>query len=320
VGLAHWDDVESYRRAKGEMDATWQRLGDAAGTKDVGLSRVRVAPGRLPTPPHSHGASEEVYYVLGGSGLAWQDGEVHEVRPRDCVIHRADRMEHTFVAGPEGLDLLVYGTKHPTEIGWLPRSGAVRFGWPWVEGRTDDPWDAEAAGPPLEYGEPAPRPSNILNVDEVELERYGSVTTAPLATHERSDQAGFHWEQLAPGARGSVPHCHSEEEEIFVVLEGEGTLHLWPSPMRAAAGQERESVPLRPGHVVARPPGSRVAHSFRAGSDPLTMLIYGTRKPNDMAWFPRSNKIFWRGLGVVGRIEVLDYDDGEPEDDGTDEV
>ena len=44
------------------------------------------------------------------------------------------------------------------------------------------------------------------------------------------------------------------------------------------------------------------------------MLIYGTRKPNDMCWYPRSNKIAWRGLGVIGRIEVLDYFDGEPED------
>jgi uncharacterized cupin superfamily protein len=66
MGIAHWDDVESHRRAKGEMDATWQRLGDAAGTKDVGVNLVRVAPGKLPTPPHAYGASEEVFYVLAG--------------------------------------------------------------------------------------------------------------------------------------------------------------------------------------------------------------------------------------------------------------
>ena len=30
------------------------------------------------------------------------------------------------------------------------------------------------------------------------------------------------------------------------------------------------------------------------------MLIYGTRKPNDMCWYPRSHKISWRGLGVIG--------------------
>lgn len=319
MGLAHWDDVEAHRRAKGEMDATWQRLGDAAGTKGVGLNRVRVAPGKLPTPPHSHGASEEIFYVLGGSGLAWQDEQVHEVRPGDCVIHRANELEHTFVAGPEGLDYLVFGTRHPTEVGWLPRSGAVRFGWPWAEGRTDDPWDREAESPPLAYGEPAERPPNILNVDEVEFQHWGRAHSRPLATRERSDQAGFHWEQLDPGGRGSVPHCHSEEEEIFVILEGEGTLHLWPSPSFAArAGAEREEIPIQAGHVVARPPATRVSHWFRAGPTGLTMLIYGTRKPNDMCWYPRSSKIAWRGLGVIGRIEVLDYFDGEPEDDGTD--
>jgi uncharacterized cupin superfamily protein len=315
MGLAHWDDVESHRRAKGEMDAGWQALGHAAGTKDVGLNRVRVAPGKLPTPPHSHGASEEIYYVLDGSGLAWQDEQVHEVRARDCVIHRAAEFEHTFVAGPEGLDYLVFGTRHRTEHGWLPRSGAVRLGWPWVEGRTDDPWDREAEAPPLAYGEPAPRPANILNVDEVELERWRGATTAPLATRERSDQAGFHWERLDPGTRGSVPHCHSEEEEIFVILEGEGTLHLWPSPSYASGtGVEREEIPIRAGHVVARPPATRVSHWFRAGENGLTILIYGTRKPNDMCFYPRSNKIAWRGLGVIGRIEALEYDDGEPED------
>lgn len=316
MGLAHWDDVEAHRRAKGEMDATWQRLGDAAGTRGVGLNRVRVAPGKLPTPPHSHGASEEIFYVLGGSGLAWQDDEVHELRPRDCVIYRANELEHTFVAGPEGLEYLVFGTRHPTDFGWLPRSGAVRFGWPWVEGRVDDPWDREADALPLAYGDPAPRPANILNVDEVEPELWKDrVTSAPLATRERSDQAGFHWERLSPGKTGSVPHCHSEEEEIFVILEGEGTLQLWPSPTAAKSGAEVEEFPLRPGHVVARPPGTRVSHAFRAGADGLTMLIYGTRRPNDMCWYPRSNKIFWRGLGVIGRIEVLDYFDGEPDED-----
>jgi uncharacterized cupin superfamily protein len=315
VGLAHWDDVEAKRRAKGEMDATWQALGDTTGTSGVGLNRVRIAPGRLPTPPHSHGASEELYFILGGSGLAWQDAAVHEVRPGDCVIQRANALEHTFVAGPEGLDLLVFGTRHPTELGWLPRSNALRLGWPWVEGRIDDPWDVEAQLGPLTYGEPAPRPANILNVDEVELEPWrDKILTAPLATQERSELSGLHWERILPGKSGTQPHCHSEEEEIFVILDGTATLQLWPSPIREARGVEHEEHELRAGHVVARPPGTGVSHSFRAGDDGVTMLIYGTRRPNDMAWMPRSSKIYWRGLGVTGRIEALDYFDGEPED------
>ena len=313
--IAHWDDVDSNRRTKGEMDATWQRLGDAAGTRTVGVNRVRVEPGKLSTPPHSHGLSEELFFVLGGSGLAWQDGDVHDVRPRDCVIYRANELEHTFVAGPDGLEYLVFGTRHPTEVAWLPRSRAIRMGWPWVEGRDDDPWDVEAGSEPLAYGEPAPRPANIVNVDDVELEEWrGRLTTAPLATRERSELTGLHWEQIAPGRRGSVPHCHSEEEEVFVILEGDATLELWPSPRGQAEGEVKEDLPLRPGHLIARPPGTRISHSFLAGPAGVTMLVYGTRRPNDMCWYPRSNKLSWRGLGVIGRIETLDYFDGEPED------
>src|SRR5437588_3569125 len=304
MGLAHWDDVEAHHRAKGEMDATWQFLGRAAETAGVGVNRVRVAPAKLPTPPHSHGASEEIFFVLAGSGLAWQDERVPEVRPGDCVVHRADEHEHTFVAGPDGLEYLVYGTRHPTEIGWLPRSRAIRIGWPWVEGRDDDPWDIEATMPPLAVGDPAPRPENIVNVDEVELDRWehGAVT-AQLATRERSQLAGFHWERLEPGGTGAPPHCHSEEEEIFVILEGSATLHLEPSPLRARRGTTKEEHALRAGHVVARPPGSGVSHWFEAGDEGTTMLIYGTRKPNDMCFYPRTNEVSFRGLGVITRIE-----------------
>ena len=311
MGVAHWDEVESHRRAKGEMDATWQWLGNAAGTRGVGVNRVRVEPGKLPTPPHSHGASEELYLVLSGSGLAWQDGDVHEVRPLDCVIHRPDEMEHTFVAGPDGLEFLVFGTRHPTELGWLPRSRAIRLGWPWIEGRDDDPWDVEATVEPLAVGEPAPRPANIVNLDEVDHERWRDRhTTASLATRERSTLAGLHWEKLAGGHRGCVPHCHSAEEEVFVILDGTATLELWTHE-----GGVDETTPLRAGHIVARPAGTRVSHSFRAGPDGVTMLIYVTRNVNDICWYPRSRKIYWRGVGVMGRIEELDYFDGEPVED-----
>ncbi len=309
MGVAHWDEVEFHRSAKGEMGASWQRLGDAAGTRAVDVNRVRVEPGKLPTPPHSHGASEELYFVLAGSGLAWQDGAVHEIRPLDCVIHRPDEMEHTFVAGDEGLEFLVFGTRHPTELGWLPRSRAIRLGWPWVEGRDDDPWDVEATVEPLAVGEPAPRPANILNAGEVELRSHRHQTFAYFTPDETTKLAGLAWEKLAAGHRGSLPHCHSAEEEVFVVLDGTATLELWQRD------GDVEETPLRAGHVVARPPGTRVSHSFRAGPQGVTMLVYGTRDANDVSWFPRSRKIHWRGLGVIGRIETLDYLDGEPMDD-----
>jgi len=54
-----------------------------------------------------------------------------------------------------------------------------------------------------------------------------------------------------------------------------------------------------------------VAHSFRAGPDGLQVLAYGTRDPRDISFYPRSGKVSLRGVGVIGRLDVLDYWDGE---------
>jgi uncharacterized cupin superfamily protein len=312
--LAHWDDVEPVRLAKGEMDAEWHRLGRAAGSVGVGLNRVRIAPGRLSTPPHSHSASEEIFFVLGGSGLSWQDGKVYEVRAGDTIVHLADHEEHTLRAGDGGLDVLVYGTRHPTELGWLPRSRAIRLGWPWVQGRSDDPWDVEAEEPPLAFEQPSERPATIANLDDVPPDEDSDEDAEWRLLGEAcgSEQTGLNWVRLGPGLAPTPPHCHSEEEELFVILEGEGTLELWPAPVAERRGAKREDVPVQAGHVVARPPGSRVGHTIRAGAGGITYLVYGTRKANDICYSPRSNKLYWRGVGVIGRIEHLDYWDGEP--------
>ena len=98
------------------------------------------------------------------------------------------------------------------------------------------------------------------------------------------------------------------------MLEGSGTLELEPTRVAAERGAERESHELRAGHVFARPPGSRIAHSVVGGDGGVTYLAYGTREPNDIAYYPRSNKVYFRGVGLMTRLEQLDYDDGEPAD------
>ena len=111
--------------------------------------------------------------------------------------------------------------------------------------------------------------------------------------------------EVLPGKLNAPPHCHSAEEEIFVVLDGEGHVLLW----------EREGVtehPVRAGSVVARPPGTGVAHAFRAGEPGLTRLMYGTRDPNDVRFYPRSGKVSFAGIGVIARLgEQLDVWEGE---------
>jgi uncharacterized cupin superfamily protein len=72
-----------------------------------------------------------------------------------------------------------------------------------------------------------------------------------------------------------------------------------------------EETPVRAGHVISRPAGTGIAHVFRAGDPGLSYFAYGTRRPADVCYYPRSNKLAFRGIGLVARLERLDYWDGE---------
>jgi uncharacterized cupin superfamily protein len=175
------------------------------------------------------------------------------------------------------------------------------------------PWDLEADAGELELPEPSPRPATIVHRDELEGEHGGAVKD--LASAAGSERTGLNWVALPPGEEGAPPHCHSLEEEIFVVLDGSGVLELMPTPgaFRLNPAVEKEVHQLRAGHVVSRPAATRIAHYLRAEDETFTFLAYGTRRNNDIVYYPRSNKINFRGVGIIARLESLDYYDGEPE-------
>ena len=303
--LAHWDDAPRVRRKVGEI-ATWMTdLGVAAGTVAVGLRRWEPDPGRRNTPPHAHGAEEEIFYVLAGGGLLWQDGDVCEVGAGDCIVHLADEEAHALKAGPDGLDVLSFGMRQYVETCYHPHSGRAWAGATIVA--ADGPgdmfaFDAEAG--PLPWAAPGPRLPNVVNAADVAERQSGEgdcgLAWRSVAAAAGAVRTGLNIGRCMPGMLQYPPHCHSSEEELFVILAGSGTCIL---------GDEEH--PLRPGHVVSRPAGTGVAHALRGGPDGLTFLAYGTRDTNDVAYFPRSNKMYWPGLGVIGRIERLDYWDGE---------
>ncbi len=307
--VAHWDDVETTRREAGHIAGTWRDLGTAAGTVTAGVKRIDVDPGKWSTPAHSEGAEEEIFFVLAGTGLSWQGGSVYEVREGDCLVHLPEGEAHTLRAGPDGLSVLAFGQRLPHGNTVLPRAGVA---WmfpafvdvtPIVEGQT--PYLREGAVGEPDVADPSPRPAAIANLADVpeEEERHGdcAVVERDLGRAVGSVDTGVGYVTIPPGHIGWPPHCHSAEEEIFVVLGGDGAVVL---------GDEEHDV--RPGHVVGRPPGTRIPHSFRAGGEGLTYLAYGTRVPNDICYYPRSGKVNLRGIGLIGRIEPLDYWDGEP--------
>jgi uncharacterized cupin superfamily protein len=284
VGIAHWDDVEKRRLERAQMAGTWSNLGTAAGSYRSGVHRIELGPSEMPTPAHVHGESEEIFYVLAGSGLTWMDDIAYEIRAGDCIVYKNFHEAHTIRAGGDGLDVLAFG-----------------------------PREYFTSSEPLDWPEPEDeRPETIVNVETVEPDVRGGRRRRDLARAAGSRWTGLRQIELEPDALSAPPHAHSAEEEIFVVLDGDGTLELTPSP-RGAAGfsDQPEKHAVRRGSVVARPPGTGVSHAFRAGDSGMTLLAWGTRDPNDICWYPRSRKLFWRGVGVIGRIETLDYWDGE---------
>ena len=302
--IAHWDEVASRTIERGDMRGERWRLGAAAGTRRVGLSRYRIPAGHRCMPVHVHADEEEIFFVLSGSGFSWQDERAWRVGAGDCLVHRVNAEAHTLVADEE-LDVLAFAEGSETGLTWLPRAGAWWAGPRWLPHDGPNPFEAEAAAGPLDM--PAPEPGRAANVaavadvDGVETVRGPtSVVRRDLGHAAGSERSGLMHIAIAPGARSYPHHCHSAEEEVFVILEGAGTLRLGD-----------EELPVRAGHVIARPPGTGIAHSFRAGDGPLVMLAYGTRDPNDICFYPDSGKVSLRGVGVMTRVERVAYWDGE---------
>jgi uncharacterized cupin superfamily protein len=309
VGLTHFDEAPRNQVDVGHLRATWSYLGEGAGSVTCGVRRLEVQPGGWTTPCHEHGHEEEIFYVLGGRGISWHGGRTSEIRRGDCIVYRPHSGAHSLHALDDGLDVLAFGPRYADESVGFPRLGLALAG-----GRFTDGVDYYEDGAPRQFrreselGPPelpaaGERPRNIANAADVEDGRLGKAAGAIAA--------GLNLVRLGAGETGPPPHCHSEEEEIFAILEGTGTLELWPSPNAEFHGVHREDHELRAGSVAARPPGTRVAHALRAGDDGLTYLVYGTRKPNDLVFYPRSSKVFFRGLGLMARLEHLDYWDGE---------
>jgi len=301
--LAHWDDVEGVRREAGHLAGTWRDLGSATGTWSVGLQRIEIDPGKWSTPAHAELVEEEIFFVLGGSGISWQDGETYEVGEGDCLVHLAAEEAHTLRAGPDGLDVLAFGMRAYPAGTLLPRAGLVRMDPATVDASPDQrrPWEREAAAGEPEVGDFSDRPKRIVHFAAADFLEVRASLDRDLGRSAGSERTGLCHVTVAAAKQGAPHHCHSAEEEIFVILEGGGTVYL---------GDEERSV--RAGHILGRPPGTGVAHSFRAGDEGMTYLAYGTRDTNDIAYYPRSNKVNFRGIKLIGRIERLDYWDGEP--------
>jgi len=112
---------------------------------------------------------------------------------------------------------------------------------------------------------------------------------------------------VAPGKQSCPYHFHHAQEEMFVILEGQGSLRV--------AG---EMLPIRAGDVIFIPPGPEYPHHILNTSDAeLKYLSISTQERPEICEYPDSGKVGAfpvKGSGsLIQRREAsLDYWDGEP--------
>jgi uncharacterized cupin superfamily protein/uncharacterized protein YndB with AHSA1/START domain len=154
----------------------------------------------------------------------------------------------------------------------------------------------------------------IRNIDEVPLTRllrepHYDARGAGLAQGTAARKLGASFDILAPGKRGCPYHLHHAQEEMFVILQGSGTLRV--------AG---EMLPLRAGDVIFIPPGPEYPHQIINTSDaPLKVLSISTQEAPEICEYPDSGKFLAQGsrddalpFEVIDRRGPgLDYWDGE---------
>ena len=110
---------------------------------------------------------------------------------------------------------------------------------------------------------------------------------------------------LAPGMQSCPYHFHHGQEEMFILLEGRGTLRV--------AG---ELLAIEAGDVIFIPCGPEYPHHIVNTSDAeLKYLSISTQEQPEVCEYPDSGKFGVKGAGAAfmqRRENKLDYWDGEP--------
>jgi len=150
----------------------------------------------------------------------------------------------------------------------------------------------------------------IRNFDDVALqheqrEPLYDTRCARLARGTAARKLGASIDTVAPGMRSCPYHFHYAQEEMFIVLEGHGTLRV-----------ADEMLPLRAGDIAFIPPGPEYPHQIINTSDaPLKYLSISTKETPEVCEYPDSNKMLAYGPAIsrMNRLDTdLDYWDGEP--------
>ncbi|MDX2288780.1 MAG: cupin domain-containing protein [Hyphomicrobiaceae bacterium] len=148
----------------------------------------------------------------------------------------------------------------------------------------------------------------IVDFDDVEDNGFYTSKRALFSAKIGARQLGYNLTVLPPGKAQCPFHVHHGEEEMFLILDGEGELRFG-----------RHRYPLRKHDVVACPTGGpEVAHQIiNTGTADLTYLAVSTLVGIEVCEYPDSGKVSvlsasGDGMRKMFRAEsTVDYYDRE---------
>jgi uncharacterized cupin superfamily protein len=129
--------------------------------------------------------------------------------------------------------------------------------------------------------------SRVLNIEELKLEHLKKgdqfeTNGARIGPLLGAKDLGYSYDVVPPGKRSCPFHSHRGEEEMFLILKGNGTLRYGD-----------ESRKIRAGDVICCPTGGpETAHQIINDSEAeLAYLSVSTMMPAEIYEYPDSKKI-----------------------------
>ena len=317
--VLHWDDARSWRGEQGHIAGTWHSLAGRA-SRNVGVKRIQIDPGMWSTPLHLEGQDEEIFYVLGGSGLSVQwEGEgalTSSCRRTRCARATASSTSRSRTHTRSRPDRRARRARLRAPLARRRRHVAPARGRGLA--RRDLGARRRGRGPPVEagggrgppqVGEPAPRPASIVNADDVEAsERDGATVGRRVRNLGRaagSQRSGMRLSKSSRASSARRPTATASRRRSSSCSRGrasscsgrrEASRSTPCAGARSCAGRRVRACPTRSGAAMTASPSSCTGRARRATS--VTTRARG-----------RSTS---SALELVARVgEPLDYWDGE---------
>lgn len=125
-----WDSWES---PKGKFAGSSIEVSVALGREPLSMDLeqrhpfdveiLRVPPGKLAYPYHSHSAQWEFYHVISGRGQMRDEDGIHDIAPGDAMVYKPGEPHQLINNGTEDLTVYVIADNPVGESCYYPDSG-----------------------------------------------------------------------------------------------------------------------------------------------------------------------------------------------------